>query len=184
MCGAFCCIGTAACCAGEIFCSLACCLCKACGIKPKNFPRITYVLFDFFWIMISFLLMFILKPAFEHFSWLDCNSASGGGSACFGTSAVIRMSFVLFIFHLLILLIIIPRATCSSNFHDGLWLLKFLLILGLYIAVFWIPNSFYMGWAWFARIVSGIYLILQCLLIIIGAYAINDFVVGTYEGPS
>ena len=50
--------------------------------------------------------------------------------------------------------------TCSSMIHDGCWMLKFVVIIAAYVAVFWIPNSFYYGWAYFARIVSGIYLVI------------------------
>lgn len=178
---ALCCIGSGACCAGQVCCKTVCCACSACGISPKNFPRLAYVIFSLFWALISIILMFTLKPVFEKVSFLDCNEASGGGSACFGTAAVVRMSFVLFIFHLMILIIISPRAQCSSAFHDGCWFLKFLLVIGLYIAVFWIPNDFYKGWNNFARIASGLYLILQVFMLIISAYTINDSLVDTYD---
>lgn len=119
--------------------------------------------------------MFTLQPLFEKYDdYLNCNEESGGGSACFGTSAVLRMSFVLFIFHAIILLSILPRAKCSSALHDGCWCLKFLFVIGVYIAVFWIPNEFYRGWAHFARIASGLYLVVQVILLIIVAYTIND----------
>ena len=145
--GALCCIGSAACCAGELCCKTLCCLCSSCGISPKNFPRLTYALFDFFWVGISIVLMFTLQPLFEKYStFLHCNDESGGGASCFGTSAVLRMSFTLFLFHLFVLFTIIPRIQCSSAFHDGCWFFKFLLIIGVYIGVFWIPNDFYYGW--------------------------------------
>ncbi|CDW84436.1 UNKNOWN [Stylonychia lemnae] len=177
-----CCAGQAACCAGEAFCRVICCACKACGVNPKNFAKISYVLFDTFWVAISILLMFTLQPLFEKYDYLlECNEESGGGSACFGTSAVLRMSFVLFIFHLMILLTILPKIPCSSIFHDGCWTIKFLIVVAIYIAVFWIPNNFYWGWAHFARIVSGLYLIIQVILLIIVAYSLNDKLVGEFE---
>ena len=104
-----CCAGSAICCAGQAFCSTLCCCCRSCGITPKNFPRIAYVAFDLFWVLIAILLMFTLKPLFEKFDFLECSEQSGGGSACFGTAAVIRMSFVLFIFHFILLMILLPR---------------------------------------------------------------------------
>lgn len=158
--GLLCCAGSAACCAGQICCKSLCCLCDSCGVNPKNFPKITYVLFNAFWIAISIILMFTLQPLFEKYDYfLNCNEESGGGYSCFGTAAVLRMSFTLFIFHSIVLLSILPRVQCSSVFHDGCWGFKFLFVIALYIAVFWIPNDFYWGWAHFARIVSGLYLI-------------------------
>ena len=158
--GVLCCAGSAACCAGNICRKSICCCCSSCGITPKNFPRIAYVSFDLFWVLISIVLMFTMKPLFDKVDFLECSDASGGGSACFGTAAVLRMSFVLFIFHILVLLIILPRRQCSSMFHDGCWCSKFVFVIATYIAVFWIPNTFYRGFAHFARIVSCFYLIL------------------------
>lgn len=158
---ALCCAGSGLCCAGQTCCRALCCLCESCGITPKNFPKVSYVLFNFFWVGIALLLMFTLQPLFEEYSdTLYCNEESGGGSSCFGTSSVLRMSFVLFLFHLLILMVIAPRVKCSSVFHDGCWCFKFLLVIALFILVFWIPNDFYWGWAHFARIASGFYLVL------------------------
>ena len=179
---AICCAGSAACCAGQMCCRSLCCLCSCCGINPKNFPKLSYVLFDTFWMGISILLMFSLQPLFEKFDYfLHCNDESGGGSACFGVGAVMRMSFTLFVFHLFVLIIISPRAQCSSVFHDGWWLFKFVFVIGLYIAVFWIPDDFYFGWAHLARIVSGIYLIIQIVLLIAVTYTLNDVLVRGYE---
>ncbi len=84
--------------------------------------------------------MFTLQPLFEKYSFLSCNDESGGGDACLGTAAVLRMSFVLFLFHGLLLLLLLPRLPCSDAVHNGCWCLKFLIILVAYVAVFWIPN--------------------------------------------
>jgi len=179
---AICCAGSGLCCAGQVVCKSACCLCESCGITPKNFPRVTYVLFDFFWVGISIVLMFTLQPLFAKFpDLLHCNSASGGGASCFGTSAVLRMSFTLFSLHALVLVTIAPRIACSSAFHDGCWFFKFLFVIGVYIGVFWIPNNFYWGWAWLCRVVSGLYLVLQILLLVVVAYTVNDKLVTAVE---
>jgi hypothetical protein len=126
--------------------------------------------------------MFSLKPLFDTFpNYLKCNDNSGGGSSCLGASAVIRMSFVLFMFHLIVLIAILPRANCSSNFHDGCWVLKFLLIAAGYVACFFIPNPFYKVWAYIARVLSSLFLIFQAIVIMLAAYSINDAIVGSYN---
>ena len=61
------------------------------------------------------------------------------GSSCYGTSAVLRMSFTLTVFHVLILVLISPRLGCCSAIHDGIWPAKLLFIIGVYIGSFWIP---------------------------------------------
>lgn len=79
------------------------------------------------------------------------------------------------------LITLLPRNMCSELFHQGCWLLKFLLVIGGFIGVFWIPNKFYYGWAHFARISSGIYLVLQIGMIVIAALKSNSSLVKSYE---
>lgn len=109
-CGIACCVGSALCCAGQAFCQIACCACSLCGINPKNFAKIAFVIFDLLWFGVAILIMFTMQPLFEKYDFLQCSDNSGGGDVCLGVAAVLRMSFVLFIFHLFILLIMLPRA--------------------------------------------------------------------------
>jgi len=59
--------------------------------------------------------------------------------------------------------------------------LKFLMVIGGYIGVFWIPNKFYYGWAHFARIASGVFLVLQIVMIVVAALKGNSNLVKRYE---
>jgi hypothetical protein len=112
---------------------------------------------------------------------MQCPSESGDGSACMGTSAIIRMTFVLACFHLLVLLIILARNSCAAMFHDGFWLLKFLFVLVFFIGSTWIPIEFFQGYMSFARVVSIFFLIYQALLMLVVSYKINSTLVGNYE---
>lgn len=76
-----------------------------------------------------------------------------------GTSAIIRMSFVLAIFHFLVFVVILARNTAASIFHDGCWLFKSLLVIGLFIGSLYINNSFFEGYSSFSRYVSIVFLI-------------------------
>ena len=137
------CIGSALCCAGHACCKGLCCCCSSLGIRKKNYPKVAYVVFSLFWVLIAFILMWTFKPVFDFIGALDCPEASGGDSACFGTSAVLRMSFSLVVFHVITIAVIYPKVTCSSNFHDGLWCIKFILVLAFFICCLFIPNSFF-----------------------------------------
>ena len=138
--------GTACCCAGQACCSASCCICKACGVSPKNFPRVAYVLNSVFWICIAYVCIYTMGYIFDKVPWLECSDASGGKNACFGTSAIVRMSFSLLIFHVIILIALIPRMTCSAAFHDGCWCVKYLMTLGIFIVTFFIDNNFFRGY--------------------------------------
>lgn len=59
--------------------------------------------------------------------------------------------------------------------------MKLILVIGGYVGVFWIPNKFYYGWAHFARIASGIYLVIQIVMIIVAALKWNSNLVKYYE---
>jgi len=100
---------SAICCAGSMLCNCCCKGLSACGVPAKNFPKAAYVVTDILFMAISVALMYTFRPLFRDNDWLECNDASGGGYACFGTSAVLRASFILFLYHILILLLLIPR---------------------------------------------------------------------------
>lgn len=87
---------------------------------------------------------------------------------------MIRMSFVLFCFHLFIFIIILSRSKIAAAFHDGCWCFKTLLVVGGYIGSMWISNDFIKGYLYFAEVLSAIFLLYQGLLILIVAYKVND----------
>lgn len=171
----------ALCCFGSSLCNCCCTGLNKCGIKSKAFPKVAYVVIDFLTMFMAFLTMYIFHPWAKDSDWLECNDSSGGGHQCFGTAAVIRASFVLFIFHILILLMLIPRGDCSSAIHDGFFTCKFLMIFAGWIASFWIHNDFFIGWANFCRGGSIIYLFMQSYFLLNHAYLWNDKLVKEME---
>ena len=90
-------------------CNSVCCGLKRCGIPAKNFPKVAYLVNDVFFMVFSVILMYALRPAFEEYDWLECNAASGGSFDCLGMSVIFRASFALFMFHLFIIICLIPR---------------------------------------------------------------------------
>ena len=95
-------------------------------------------------------------------------------SSCQGTSAVLKMSFTLFIFHLITLITISPKFKCSSICHDGFWVIKFLLICAMYVGVFFIPQSVFVVWAHICRAGSFIFFCIQAYFLLNMAYGVND----------
>jgi len=95
--------------------------------------------------------MYTLKPLSEsNDQFITCIGGDsnlinkeGAATACFGTSAVLRMTFTLLIFHFIIFLLILPRNECASVIHDGGWTLKYLLIFVIFTAMFWVPMGFF-----------------------------------------
>jgi hypothetical protein len=116
--------------------------------------------------------------------FLQCPDSSGDGSSCLGPSAIIRMSFVLACFHLVVFFVILARNTAAAVFHDGCWMTKFVLILVAFSGSLWIPNSFFLGYMDFTRYVSIIFLLVQGMLMLIVAYKINERLISNYENEN
>ena len=160
MCFGFC-IGSAICCAGAACCKCLCLPAKAAGVAAKNYAKIGYVVFSIGWILLTIALMYFFTWLFD---WTDifgfsCPEASGDGSACAGASALIRLSWSLAIFHIIMLIITCLRNDFAAAFHDGCWMTKFFIVAGVLVASLWIPNDPVMdGYLEFARIVSVFFL--------------------------
>ena len=87
------------------------------------------------------------------------------------------MTFALFCFHLLILLLIMPRNGCASVIHDSGWVIKTIIVFALFIGFFWIPISFFQVWAEISRYISILFMLLMVLYILIGAYSFNEYMI-------
>ena len=164
----------ALCCAGKTCCGACCAGFKACGVPAKNFPKISYVITSMILMGLSVLVMFTLGYLTERWDWFNCAEIAGSGSKCFGISSAFRASFTLFIYHLIMLAVICPRAGCSSGLHDGFWLLKACVLIVLYILSFQIPYEFYDTWGWISLVLSSIFLFVQAYFLLNLAYTWGD----------
>ena len=185
MCLGFC-IGSALCCAGAACCKCLCLPAKAAGVAAKNFAKIGYVVFSVGMIIMVIVMMYIFNWLFDWTSWFgfECPTTGDehGGSACTGASSLIRLSWALAIFHVIMLVIVSLRTGFAAAFHDGCWGFKFLIVLGVWFASLWIPNDPVMhSYMEFSRIVSVFFLMYQALLILVLAYSLNDLLVSNVE---
>jgi hypothetical protein len=122
--------------------------------------------------------MYTVKPLADNIEIINCVESSGEqGTACFGISVVFRMTFALFCFHVLMLLLILPRNGCASVIHDSGWIVKFLLITALFTIFFWVPISVFQIWGEISRYVSILFFIVMAFYVLIGAYSFNSYIV-------
>lgn len=153
--------------------------CTLWGISKKKFSKVGYVFFSFFWVSLAFTLLFTAKEfldwAHKYIHWPE------GGTNCMGTSAIFRMSFVLMVFHIFVLVMILPKAKWSAYFHDGLWALKFAIVFISFILSLFIPNGFFKGYGWFSFAISFLFLIFQGLILIGFSYSLNKFLMDKAE---
>jgi len=175
----------ASCCA----CSAAsCCLsasCSMCGkvvsCKKSSATRGIYVF--------QFLLVAVVAYIFSNWAheWLKRIPAfqeCPPGITCEGALAVYRITFGLAAYHILLGLITIGVSSGSDwrvQIQDGWWPVKFLVLLGLTIAAFFIPNSFYIVYGWIMVVGAGFFIIIQLILLVEFAYSWNESWVANME---
>jgi len=69
------------------------------------------------------------------------------------------MSFVLFLFHLLVFVIILSRNQMAAAFHDGCWGTKSLIVFAGWVASMWIGADFIKGYLYVTKWLSTVFLI-------------------------
>lgn len=162
LCCAACCAAEGACCAAETGCCLASSLC-CCGgrdaVDSKNSKYIYLVAF-----VLSSIAQWVLRDYSDQFglSITGCSSSSSG--LCWGKEAVLRISLgSTFFFALLCLLTLGVRRSGEARLrlHNGFWLVKVLLYPGAIVGSFYVPEWAVAKYGETARILAGIYLVIQ-----------------------
>ena len=129
---------------------------------------------------LSVIIMYSLRPIAERYNWKRCEFGmeamiEDDEPDCFGQVSVLRMSFSLTAFHLIMLIILVPRAACSGALHDGLWPLKYLIVVGIYVGAWFIDKQFFVVWGHLCRAFSILFLFVQSYFLMNVAYLWNDY---------
>jgi hypothetical protein len=106
---------------------------------------------------------------------------------CVGVLATARVAFGMTVFHGLMALLMI-RVHNSSDFRasiqDGWWFFKFLAILGLTVAAFFIPNEFFVVFGWICLFGAGGFIMVQLVYLIEFGYTWAESWLSKYEGEA
>eukprot|EP01113_Clastostelium_recurvatum_P045192 TRINITY_DN7731_c0_g1_i1.p1 TRINITY_DN7731_c0_g1~~TRINITY_DN7731_c0_g1_i1.p1 ORF type:complete len:426 (+),score=78.15 TRINITY_DN7731_c0_g1_i1:34-1311(+) len=105
-------------------------------------------------------------------------------SVCYGALAVYRITFGLTLFHLIQALMmfgVTDTANKRASIQDGWFLLKILLLVGMIVAAFWIPNSLFVAYGWVSVFGAGGFIVIQLVLLIEFAYNWNQTWVSNME---
>ncbi|GFR44202.1 hypothetical protein Agub_g5385 [Astrephomene gubernaculifera] len=101
-------------------------------------------------------------------------------SRCAGKEVALRVSFanlVWFGAHLLGCLLLTRVEDPRVDLHAGLWAWQVLTWLAALIGFMWLPASTLAGYAQFARYASGVFLVLQLVLLVAFVYEVNEWLV-------
>ena len=163
---------------GGLCCNCLCLPAKALGVAQNNHAKLGYVFFQFFWILVTVILVYCTQSIggwAASLAGVDCEEENAS-YACYGASAFARMSFTMLCCHLLMLLVIMCRTKAVADFHDGCWCFKIIFFTALFFASFYIPNDpffskFYMN---MACVFSLGFLGFQALYILVCAILVNE----------
>jgi len=81
---------------------------------------------------------------------------------CIYSQLIYRASFACFMLFIFLMLV----TAVSEYVNRSLWVLKFGVAIGAFISFWWVDNSFFSGYAEFARVMSFFWLLIQGLLLI------------------
>eukprot|EP00827_Trimyema_finlayi_P007202 TRINITY_DN985_c0_g1_i3.p1 TRINITY_DN985_c0_g1~~TRINITY_DN985_c0_g1_i3.p1 ORF type:complete len:383 (+),score=44.03 TRINITY_DN985_c0_g1_i3:66-1214(+) len=103
----------------------------------------------------------------DHFqSWIKCPDTTNGALSCLGISACYRMSFALAALFVIIFLAQLFRNDLSKMFNEGMWIIKFAVVLGIFIAVMYLSNDFFEKYVIAAKVIGAIFMIAQAIMLV------------------
>lgn len=135
--------------------------------------------------LFALLAQYVFGPRVRTHAWLkgECSSKGGGGfeHECLAQQGVFRVSMALVGFFV----------TCavgcrlSKAFHNALWSLKVLLVFApLMIGMIFVPAVVVQAFVWVARCGAAIFVVLQMVVIVDLAYAVNEWFVAQSNADS
>ena len=173
------------CCLSEILCC-ACCntasmACSCCS-KAAGKEQVAKAAYAGIFSLTSVIAWVFSFWAMDLLDWIP--TIENAGECCSGAVAVYRLTWALFMFHIILSLSTIgvkDKGECRAQIHSDWYSLKFLLLTFLAVVAFWIPNSFFIAYGWIALIGAGIFVLLQLLMLVDFAHSLNEGWVEKYE---
>jgi len=174
---------------GSIAAQCACCLSSAaCGLCCKAFKtststRIGYSIYLLIGTIVSFIM---LVPNVEQAlkkipGFCQKSSTINGFANCdkiVGYLSVYRVCFSMtafFFFMALVMVRVENSKEARGKFHNGFWLIKFLMMVGICVGAFYIPaGDFSKVWYYFGLAGGFMFLLIQLVLLVDFAHNIND----------
>eukprot|EP01087_Luapelamoeba_hula_P021513 TRINITY_DN753_c0_g1_i1.p1 TRINITY_DN753_c0_g1~~TRINITY_DN753_c0_g1_i1.p1 ORF type:complete len:442 (+),score=52.13 TRINITY_DN753_c0_g1_i1:54-1379(+) len=171
--------------------AVSCCAGMACNCCGKIIPISKSIATRFMYVFLFFvasLVQYVLSNwSKELFSWipvLDVCKSSDSERWCIGALSAARVCFAMTLFHLIFAVFMIRVKNSSdfrANIQDGWWSLKFLVIAGLVVVAYVIPNVFFVYFGWIALFGAAIFIIIQLMLLVDFAYTWANAWIANYD---
>lgn len=167
-------------CFATSLCECACCMGLSCfsGIFNASLARATR--FGHLCVVVAtFIIAIVIGQSYPQdingYNYYTKVDLLGGCSSEFEDSCIYRQLIYRAGFSLFLLFTFLALTSAVSDYMNrSFWIMKFGFAIGLFIALWWIQNDIFSGWAEFARIVSFFWLLVQGLLLLDFCHDVHD----------
>lgn len=158
----------------------ASCACMACqglaGSISRRSARIAYCGLFALALLVAWIMRDYAQPLLQEIPWINVFDMKPSRE-WFGTQAVLRVTFGSFAFFSAFALLLIgvkdQREVRDSWHHKG-WMIKFILFCAAIVLSFLLPNGVIQAYGSVARFGSGIFLLVQVIILLDFTYAWNE----------
>eukprot|EP01083_Nonionella_stella_P029923 82206_1 len=165
------CLGALCSCAATACAGCCCSAFSDCKAKYGPGSRIPYMFIMFIFSLFAICMVIFGEQVLYENNLLDVSFSVCTVDSCRGNGAVYRTSFTLFLFFAIHSLVVY----CVLSFHYLFFMIKLMCLATVLVITFFIPGTFFEdGYVQFARIGSGVFLLIQIYVLIGWAYDTNE----------
>lgn len=149
------------------------------AFAPGFIVRLQYSLYLFVGLLASLLLRGSLGTAFRKFPFLQEGCSTLVGDACAGEMVAYRVSFSLAVFFFIHWISVSDLTCCiagsaRAQLQTSFFTVKTVLLLGIGVGSFFIPNTFFYFYAYACVFSSALFLLLNIIFLVDFSYSWND----------
>jgi len=169
-------LSMASACLGSCAATCACSACKTCVNGLSSVSRFAYFMLFTLSIFLSWIFRDYAQGLMKKIPWID-HFGVRPSDEWFGKQAVYRLSFGNFMFFAAFSVLLVGvkyKGEARAKLHTGGWFVKLITWLVFNIVPFFLPNESMEVYSAFARFGSGVFLIIQMLILLDFTHAWND----------
>ena len=151
----------------------------------KRSARLAYCILFVLSMLLAWVLRDFAQPLLEKIPWIVRKDLPDLPDAWYGTQAVYRVSMGNFLFFACLAAALFGVKYKSDKrdqmLQHGGWIVKLLLWFVFNLLPFFLPNGIVNGYAWFARVGAGAFLVVQMLILLDFTHNLNDSMVDSED---
>jgi len=163
-------------CLGSCAATCACTACKSCVNGLSSISRLAYMFLFTLSIFVAWIMRDYAQPMMKKIPWI-AHMGIQPSDDWFGKQAVYRISFGNFMFFSLLSCLLIGvkyKGEARAKLHTGGWFVKIMTWTAFNIIPFFLPNESMEVYSLFSRFGSGIFLVMQMLILLDFTHEWND----------